>query len=77
MIRPLSQLRFYQRWTAIGICLVVGEVALALWFDELVTTSSLTQTGLPVSTILGTAAILGILASLVIFRTPHDGQTEL
>ncbi len=70
--------RFYERWVAILAFVILGEVGLA---EQLAgaqaSTTQLAGAGLPVGPILIGASIVGIVVSLVIFRTPHDGQTEL
>lgn len=72
-----AQTRSYQRWTAVLICVIVAELGAAVWIEETTRGSELVTTGLPVGAILTGAAIFGILVSLVVFRAPHDGQTEL
>lgn len=69
---------FYERWVAVLGFLILGEVGLAQQLaGTRATADQLASAGLPVGTILIGASVVGILVSLVIFRTPHDGQAEL
>jgi len=69
---------FYERWMAILGFLILGEIGIAYQVADMQSaTAKLVQAGLPVGAVLIGASIIGIVVSFVIFRTPHDGQTEL
>lgn len=75
---PRHRQAFYERWMAVLAFLILGEVGIAYQIsDARIANSQLATAGPPVGAILVGASIIGILVSLVIFRTPHDGQTEL
>jgi len=60
-----------------GVWVAVGIFAVYEWFQEKASGPELAQAGIPVSAALAVAAVIGIVASIIIFRTPTDGSTEL
>ena len=74
---PHERHHFYQRWTAVLAFVIIGQVAISFRIGELKQAEELVSAGIPVSGALAFASIVGIIMSLIIFRTPHDGQTEL
>ncbi len=67
-----------ERWTI--VVSFVSLFGIAAWFTYQQIRASggqLLQSGPPVGIALGIAAVIGLIASLIIYRTPHDGSTEL
>ena len=73
----LKTQRQLQKWCTIGTFIILGGFDIYLWIDQLRNPSALAEAGLPVAAILGFATILGLVVSFIVFRTPHDGETEL
>jgi len=61
----------------IGVWVLVGIFAGYEWYLEKTAAVGLAEAGIPVSAALAVAAVVGIVASLIIFRGPNDGNTEL
>ena len=66
-----------QRWLTITGFIVLGGYAVYQFWLYKHQSGTVSQAGLAISLMLGLASILGIVMSFIIFRTPHDGTTEL
>lgn len=77
MIQRQTTVTKGHRFIIVASFVVLGGFAVWFRIQETQAASELAQSGIPVSAALGTAAILGLIVSVIIFRTPHDGSTEL